>query len=111
MHRTQLAYAKAKALADTLDAERKRRTPPMPANPTDADIDARVEADCAIETELGYWPAWEALHRAELAMLEWAAGTIKQNSPERWAQVAPVFATYNPTIRPKVIDLAFRLKA
>jgi uncharacterized tellurite resistance protein B-like protein len=91
MHATQKAYAAAKALFDTLKAQGTK---------SDAECERLVAA-------------FEAMRGAEDAMIAWAHEIVQRHPQYRnhAADLQRVLSTRHHAIRPKVVDLAFRLGA
>jgi hypothetical protein len=85
MSSQQATYAKAKAIYDTLNAERLARYAALPGFETEAEIDARCAAEVAIDEELDFFAVetelreaahqdaqarWEGIRRAANALGE-----------------------------------------
>ena len=114
MDKTQMDYAKAKALFETLKAERLTRLEPnhylLEADET---IEQFVDLEMAVEAELGYTEAREALWQTEEAMLAWARGKVeKLANAEQKATLEYLFDKERFwRVRPQIVELSFHLNA
>lgn len=116
LHATQMEYAKQKAIVDAL---RKRMATEAPKAPErgagEAAIDAWVDAHEDYLAQIGYYPAIDALAKAENAMIEWAKN-VMQTHPKfasRFGEIAIVFekAPRSPKFRDKLVEMTFKLAA
>jgi hypothetical protein len=124
MSKQQMKYAGALALHQTLKAERdekmrawEKENYKLERNSDEKRVEGYYTALGEIETALGYWPALDALAKAENEMMEWATEkTIHLANKEQAAgirdmvQKAKTFEML-PSMRAKLIDLAFHLNA
>lgn len=121
MHPTQLAYAKAKALFETIEKQRDTEYKQLHAvgkwNPGEIMGDKRLEQICeaetAIDSKLGYWDAFHALRTAEKAMIDWSMGAVKVHPlySKHQADIERLHknSVKHPNIHAQLIALAFRL--
>lgn len=120
----QQAYAKAKALYETLEA---KATAEIQASGCHSHIMAAIKADNrdealrltvqeeAIREKLRVYQARNAMLEAENLLIEWVQQKLRSDPKvaSRMGEVAQLFANYqrHPAIREKMIDLAMRLAA
>ncbi len=117
MNKYQLRYAVAKAALEALHQEVDERmadTPEPGRGATEAEVRAYVEKQTQIEDDLGYFTIHAEWCEARKALIEWGKEiTLRLAKPEQRAELEEMYSKldYHPTIREKVIDLAFRLNA
>ena len=121
MHPTQVAYAAAKAIHDTVKqrAADEKAQLVRPSNSSDAkEWEQHWEKEFAIDEKHGVWAAHDKMHEAGRAMINAAKEKLmqhpryKQTSDAEKKSISNLYANYhkNPTIRDKMLDAAFKLR-
>lgn len=115
MNINQRNYAKAKALFDTLKAEKDAFMKPhkhlLDRNASEADIEKYFEIETHWEFEHNYWNTFDLLTQAENAMIAWGRSIIESQFPARAKEVEKVWDSPLVSVRRKVVDLTFHLDA
>lgn len=83
------ALAAEKTVIAAKAAAMQARGLTLDSDSTDADIDAYVDAEIEVQSELGYWPVIEARFEAELALIEEGFKLIASTPFKRVAAMPP----------------------
>lgn len=116
-HPTQLQYISAKALYDTICEQRRVRFAELPhlgRHCSDEAMQARVNAEMAIDEELGWQLVVDALRQAERELIDWGKGiALGMASPALRVELEHMYdhLRWHQTIYEKVIDTTMRLQA
>jgi len=114
MHATQKAYTKAVVLLEEAKAAAEALYPtPLADDCTEAEMLAYYDRTDDIDEAAGVRMYADLVEQTENEMMNWAFEVMQDQYPAQWAAIKDTIARGRVyvTRRPKLVDLAFRLKA